>query len=262
MARTQVAYAKILIERGVAEDKVRAQALLNEARDAIDSFGMTGLLLELCDLEQRARVVLEDSSRKFGSRATFRCDGDLWTVAWGGTTRRIRKMNGLVAIAHLLSKPNHEIHVAELCGIVDLQNGRRVDAKIETPILALVDRGDAGPMLDLTAKQAYRRRLRELREEAEEARSFHDEGRLDRALQEIEFLEAELSHAIGIGGRDRRSVSNSERMRVRLTNAIRSAIERVSENHSELGRHLEVSIRTGTLCSYRPDPRAATDWEL
>jgi len=43
---------------------------------------------------------------------------------------------------------------------------------------------------------------------------------------------------------------------------MRSAIARIGEQHSEVGRHFDVTIRTGTFCSYQPDPRVPTSWEL
>src|SRR5580704_1895005 len=120
---------------------------------------MTGLLLELCKFEERIRNVSDGAVRTPAQqgplRATFRCEGDLWTLVWNGPTKRIRKMNGLAAIAHLLARPNQDIHVVELSSIVDSQTGAY--ARNGTQILAIADTGDAGPALDLTAKQAYRR---------------------------------------------------------------------------------------------------------
>ena len=37
---------------------------------------------------------------------------------------------------------------------------------------------------------------------------------------------------------------------------------RVAENDAELGRHLDTTVRTGTFCSYLPDPRVPIDWQL
>jgi hypothetical protein len=67
---------------------------------------------------------------------------------------------------------------------------------------------------------------------------------------------------VGLGGRDRSTASNAERARVSVTRAIRSAIERIGEQNPALGTHLDAAIRTGTYCSYRPDPRAPMAWDL
>ena len=37
---------------------------------------------------------------------------------------------------------------------------------------------------------------------------------------------------------------------------------RIAEGNPALGRHLEATVRTGTFCSYQPDPRVPTAWEL
>ena len=113
--------------------------------------------------------------------------------------------------------------------------------------------GDAGAMLDATAKQAYRRRLAEIDDDLDTARAAGDRVREAQADAEREFLIAELSRAVGLGGRDRRAGSASERARAGVTRAIRQAIARIKEHHPDLGQHLERAIRTGTYCSYLPD---------
>jgi hypothetical protein len=122
--------------------------------------------------------------------------------------------------------------------------------------------GDAGETLDAQAKAEYRRRLEEMESELDEARAFGDPERAARAEEERDFLVRELASAVGLGGRDRRLGSPAERARVSVTRAIRSALARIDEHSSALGDHLERTIRTGTFCSYRPDPRAPIDWRV
>ena len=78
--------------------------------------------------------------------------------------------------------------------------------------------------------------------------------------EEIDAITDELTAAVGIGGRDRRVGSASERARVAATRGIRSALDRISASHPVLGQHLNVAIRTGTYCAYEPDPRAPVKW--
>jgi hypothetical protein len=42
-------------------------------------------------------------------------------------------------------------------------------------------------------------------------------------------------------------------MRKAVGNRIRQAVGRIEQVHPELGRHLRVSVRTGTFCRYEPD---------
>lgn len=83
-----------------------------------------------------------------------------------------------------------------------------------------------------------------------------------QADTERDFLIRELSRAIGLGGRNRRAGSASERARVSVTRAVRSAMTRIREHNPQLGEHLDRSIRTGTYCTYLPDPRAPVAWKL
>jgi hypothetical protein len=42
---------------------------------------------------------------------------------------------------------------------------------------------------------------------------------------------------------------------------VRAAVNRIAEANPVLGRHLDVTIRTGMFCCYTPDPAAAPKWE-
>ena len=122
------------------------------------------------------------------------------------------------------------------------------------------DLGDAGELLDATARAAYKLRLDELRSELEEAEAFNDPARAAKARAELEFLTRELARAVGLGGRDRRAASHAERARLNATRAIRAAMANLARANPALGQHLSVTIRTGRYCSYTPDPRVPITW--
>jgi hypothetical protein len=121
---------------------------------------------------------------------------------------------------------------------------------------------DAGPVLDSEAKPAYRTRRDELEQELTEAEAWNDPERVARLRVEADALTHELTAALGLGGRDRSAVSAAERARVSVTRAIRAALARIGEHSTGLGAHLDATIRTGTFCSYTPDPRAPITWQL
>jgi hypothetical protein len=134
-----------------------------------------------------------------------------------------------------------------------------------TPELAVTGRagtGDAGELLDAQAMTAYRRRLEDLRDEVRHAEEWGDPERGARARDEMAFLARELAAGVGLSGRSRRAASGSERARVNVTRAIRSAIQRIGEQSPDLARYLSGTIKTGTFCSYTPDPRFPTTWVL
>ena len=60
---------------------------------------------------------------------------------------------------------------------------------------------------------------------------------------------------MGLGGRDRRAASASERARVAVTKAIRYALGKIAEHDAALAEHLEIAVRTGTYCAYAPADR-------
>src|SRR5262249_47086485 len=106
------------------------------------------------------------------------------------------------------------------------------------------------------------RRLSEVEEDIAQATSMADLGRIAQAQAEREFLLRELSRAVGLGGRDRRAGSTSERARVSVTRAVRQALARIRGHHVPLADPLEWVLRTGTHCAYLPDPRVPVSWSL
>jgi hypothetical protein len=121
--------------------------------------------------------------------------------------------------------------------------------------------GDAGEMLDARTKDAYKRRTAELREQLEEARERNQLEHVDQLEEEIEALGRELSRAVGLGGRDRRAASASERARINVPRAIKVALERIAEHNPALATLPTSSILTGTFCSYTPDSRLPASWQ-
>ena len=195
-----------------------------------------------------ARTVL-DRIEVAASAATetnvIRREGDYWSVVFAGRTVRVRDLKGMRYLAQLLIHPGRQFHVLDL---VAAETGHRTAF------------GDAGEILDEQAKGAYRRRLAEIEADIEQARALADTRREAQADAEREFLVRELAHAVGLGGRDRRAGSDSERARSGVTRAVRQAIARLGEHHPELGEHLDRAIRTGTYCTYAPDPGARAAW--
>ncbi len=188
----------------------------------------------------------------------FRLEGDYWLVAYEGHTARVRDLKGMRYLARLLAHPGREFHVLDL---VAGERDRNVDVELgQAEGLSQTSFGDAGEILDARAKKAYRRRLAEIDDDIDEARALGDVERASQADAERDFLVRELSQAIGLGGRDRRAASASERARVAVTRAIRYSMRRVDEHHPMLGEHLDRAIRTGTYCVYLPDPRALAGW--
>lgn len=192
----------------------------------------------------------------------FHRQGEYWTIVYDGETLRLKHAKGLAYIAYLLHHPGEEFHALDLINAVDgeqVEPARDRSDATQPPPRRL---GDAGEILDTQAKASYKRRLDDLREELEEAREFNDPARAEGLQQEIEFLTQELARAVGIGGRERRAGSHAERARVNVTRAITGALQKIAEHHPSLARHFSATIKTGTFCSYVPDPRVPVGWVL
>ncbi len=225
---------------GAPYEAAIARMALAEALRAAGSEGQAALEL------QAARTTLARIEAAPSETANvFRREGDYWLVIFEGRTVRVRDLKGMRYLAQLLADPGREFHVLDL---VAAETGQRT---------AL---GDAGEMLDERAKTAYRRRLVEIDDDIEEARALGDTGRQAQADAERDFLVRELSRAVGLGGRDRRAASASERARSGVTRAVRQAIARIGEHHPRLGEHLDRAVRTGTYCAYAPGPGADAAW--
>jgi tetratricopeptide (TPR) repeat protein len=197
---------------------------------------------------QAARTILERievTASATTETNVFRHEGDYWSVMFEGRTVHVRDLKGMRYLAQLLAHPGREFHVLDL---VAVETGQQ---------MAL---GDAGEMLDERAKTAYRRRLAEIEDDIEQARALGDAEREAQADAERDFLVQELARAVGLGGRDRRAASASERARSGVTRAVRQGIARIGEHHPQLGEHLNRAVRTGTYCAYAPDPGAPASW--
>jgi tetratricopeptide (TPR) repeat protein len=190
----------------------------------------------------------------------FRREGDYWTVSFEGHTARVRDLKGMRHLARLLADPGREYHVLDL---VAAETGSGAQAAGgQAAGLPRAGLGDAGESLDAQAKDAYRRRLAEIDDDLEQARAIGDAERAAQADAERDFLVQELARAFGLGGRDRRAASASERARAAVTRAVRQAMTRIAGHHPQLGQHLSRTIRTGTYCAYVPDPRAPAHWRF
>jgi hypothetical protein len=73
-------------------------------------------------------------------------------------------------------------------------------------------------------------------------------------------LTDQLTAAVGLGGRDRPTGSDAERARTAVTKAIRTVIAHITTHDPNLGGHLNQAIKTGTYCTYTPDPTAPLHW--
>jgi hypothetical protein len=172
-------------------------------------------------------------------------DGDTWRIDGGAAPLRLKDSRGLQMLSVLIARAGEDVHA------IDLMNAREVDGAMSS-VGDVVDGGDAGDLLDDTAKLRYRARLREIDAALDDESSPLVAARRERMLAEKEALVRELARGLGLGGRARKAGSAAERARVAVQRRLRDAIEKVRTHDAALAAHLDRCVRTGALCCYRP----------
>src|SRR5258708_9189381 len=194
------------------------------------------------DVKTAVATVFKSTSLE---QAIFRKEGEYWAIGYGRKSFRLKDTKGLGYLAHLLRHPAAEFHVLDLAGGVAGQREDdetnqsahglpRGEQDLEKAGIHIGSLGDAGEMPDEQAKVAYRRRLSELRQELQGAKEVGNVARAERPEQEIDALTSELSRAVGLGGRNRRAASASERARQSITKTIKAVLEPIAQPDSHL----------------------------
>lgn len=264
LARTRLAYAQLLAQRQAEGDAARAVELCEDAIHELKRMGMMADLQRARDLAASVAGPRRASPnvRSPNIPAVFRRDAEYWTVEFGGTAARYRDAKGMRYIAYLLVSHGEEIHVFDL-------SARASPAKSAAELPSMTDPESAAHGLsvevagpdaapDPVARARYRERLDEVHSELEEAERFHDTGRIAVLRAERDALSGQLMEAYG--GDPRKRNATVERARKAVANRIRAAVAKIGKQQPALAHHLDVSLRTGTFCTYRPD--TAIDWAL
>lgn len=172
-------------------------------------------------------------------------DAQDWRLDAGPESVRLRDTRGVRYLRALLRSPRQEI------AALDLVSGGT----------GLAEPADE-PVLDASARAAYRQRLRCLDAELDAADRAGDAERGARAQAERDAVAAGLRRATGLGGRPRGHSSEAERARVNATRALWSTVARVESAAPLAGAHLRASLRSGRYFRYQPAPGGPARWQL
>ena len=223
----------LLRVRGGGGDWERAVDLLAEAEAIYRRLGVDGPADEARTVLARSvDAAWESPDGPTGGAAganVFRREGEAWVVGYGGRMVRLPgPAPGLADLACLVANPGLSFHVADLAA--------RADA----------DGADAG------VEEEYRARLAQLDDDLAAALAADDRVRAALARAERDMLAAELA--------DRRDGGEGppdgvDEVRRAVTTRMRLALDRIDALHPSLARHLRLSLRTGTFCSYEPAAR-------
>jgi hypothetical protein len=260
LAHTQHEFAAMLLKRAGDGDGERAIELLGAALRTCDELGMPALrarvVATLADLGAAAPAPPTGTVAAVlpaAEAGTMRLEGEYWSAGYDGRVLRLRDSKGLRILAHLLAGPDRPFASLDL---------ERLGAAGDDAVARAVASSDAGEVLDDEARRAYRARLGELQEAIEEAEAWGKADQTGAMREEMDFITHELAGAFGLGGRARHAGSTTERARLNVTRAVKSAIRRIAAVDPALAAHLEATVRTGTVCSYSPDPRTPIAWRV
>jgi hypothetical protein len=248
VARAQSLLVSVrLAQHPAAAEQAHLAALLAEAAQAAQELGLRDVTARV------ARLQAALGRPPAPGAPTFRRDGDVWTVGYGGRDLRLKDGKGPRYLATLLAAPGREVHVLELAAAVPagLPAGATTGLPTGHPGGALDDAPDAH------ARRAYRARLTDLRAELDEAEQHRDSGRAERVRAELDLLVSQLAQRCGSHVRTR---SGAETARKAVTKVLRMHIGKLLRAYPSLGEHLRESVRMGTFCTYAP--RKPTTWEV
>jgi tetratricopeptide (TPR) repeat protein len=266
IANTHYATATVLLARNGPGNRERAGALLAEVLKTTEQLGMRRLQRQALALREQMNADRSVGITSAETRAapdtaperlsaTFHREGEYWVIGYKAPPFRLKDRLGLRYVSALLSDPGREFLAIDLVAAVQGGRGDSIpDDGVERVTL-----GGREPHLDEQARREYAQRLRDLHAVVEEAQAFNDRERASRAQAEIDLLTDELRRGMGLGHRVR-PAGPEERARASVTHAIKAALRAITEHDPALGQYLAATIKTGTFCSYSPDPRVAMVW--
>jgi hypothetical protein len=198
----------------------------------------------------RQGLALRERVVGIAGRNVFRFDGKHWTIVWRGEPVPVRKAPALSYLAYLLRYPGRWISIIDLQrAVTDAGPGAAppLDDHLE---MIMPDAGE--PALDGRGLRACRARLRDLRDERDDALRLCDDARLAAIEAEREAVERQLRQG---------NVGNTiDQLRKNVSKAIVRARAAIRRRNPSLGQYLEEQI-TYERCSFRYEPAAGIEWE-
>lgn len=228
------------------------------------SLNERGLQCNLSGL--RKAVTLSQSDSLLTAAATsstsenlFRCDGATWTVRFEKIIKTVRDCKGMHYIAFLLEHSGEEFHVLELDREV---NGRLLPnltysamtaAQLETEGMSPEGHTSQRELMDPEYEAAVKKEIHDLQQQRDMAETRNDEDAAAELQNEIEQRMDAYAAAHLKCGKSREFVDKGERVRQRVSKAIRIALKNIKEKHLALYTHLESSmLPLGYTVRYNP----------
>jgi hypothetical protein len=216
--------ADALERRDEQGDADRAAMLRTSAIDAARRFEMV------------ARADAWQQATRGDASATVDCrrDGRVWKVSLGERAAVVPHSVGMEYLTKLIGQTGVAIPAVELA------SGYTMTCRSSA----------VEPVLDARAKDAYRRRIEELRAEIDDGEACADLERAARGRVELDRFLEELARATGFAGRTRSFDDTAERARVSVHKAIKRAVAMIAEVEPTVGHEIRSRLVTGMRCVF------------
>ncbi|SDQ78253.1 tetratricopeptide repeat protein [Flagellimonas zhangzhouensis] len=178
------------------------------------------------------------SLNKIAQSGSFIQNGEFWEIQYANQTTTLKDCKGLHDIAQLLQEPEKDFHCTDLMGSVLIESGT--------------------PLIDEKAKTAYKQQAQKLQVAIADAEEIGLYEKADALREELELFSEQLSQTVGLSNKIRKTGSSIEKARAAVTWRIRNTIKKIEKSHPQLAKHLTLSIKTGSYCSYTPE--VPHDW--
>lgn len=189
----------------------------------------------------------------------FRNKGDFWEISFDGSSPvHIKNTIGMLYIQELLKiQPSIGIACNELYCLqspIPTTNSYPYELNQDGK-----PNSKSNGVLDQTAVKNYKSRLKKLHSMKNNPKYSFNEEEKDKIKEEIAKLEDMLRKNIGKNGKPR-NFSDRANKRSTVTQAIKTAINKIRKSNENAGNYFGDSIQTGELCSYRPIKSPPPDW--
>jgi Skp family chaperone for outer membrane proteins len=103
------------------------------------------------------------------------------------------------------------------------------------------------------------REMKDLEYKLAEAKEFNDLGGIESFQEQIEKLKR---HFLDLTRRGQSKLlgNEAEKIRKAVTKCIKASLSRIEQENRDLWRHLDDSIKTGIVCTYKP--KLPTKWMM
>ncbi|MEZ5410383.1 MAG: ATP-binding protein [Acidimicrobiales bacterium] len=226
--------AEALIQAAELSDPVAAQGLVHQAMTLAAPTLQRTPLIEAAERRLPPPTTPRPEPDGAAPRVTLEARGRSWLIQLGAARVLVRDLTGMRYLAALVSRPDDVVPAGMLVGG---ESGPR--------------RPSPQPILDDTARAAYRARALAVVDELATARRRGDGPSIGRLETEAEALEHELRTQRQLDGTARVFADAEERARTAVRKAIMRAIDEIGAADPGIAEHLRDRITTGSSCSYR-----------